>query len=39
MTLQDILAYSLAGGMVLCFAYLGWASRKGKNSIKDPKDQ
>jgi hypothetical protein len=39
MSLQDIFAYSLVGIIVICFAYLVWASRKGKNSIKEPKDK
>jgi hypothetical protein len=39
MNLQDIIAYCLAGGMVLGFAYFAWASRKEQNSNKDPKDK
>ena len=39
MTLQDIIAYSLVGIMLIGFIYLALASRKGKNSIKEPKDK
>jgi hypothetical protein len=39
MNLQDIIAYSLVGIMVIGFIYLAWASRKGKNSIKELKDK
>jgi hypothetical protein len=39
MNLQDVFAYSLVGIIFICFVYVVWASRKGKNSIKDPKDK
>lgn len=39
MNLQDIIAYSLAGAMVIVFAYIAWASRKGENLNKEPKDK
>jgi hypothetical protein len=34
MNLQDIIAYGLAGAMIICFAYIAWASRKSKKEDK-----
>jgi hypothetical protein len=39
MTLQDIIAYTLAGAMVIVFAYFAWASRQEKYKNKDSKDK
>jgi hypothetical protein len=39
MNLQDIFAYCIAGAMLICFAYFAWASRKGQNSNKGPKEK
>jgi hypothetical protein len=37
MTLQDIIAYTLAGAMVIGFVYLAWASRQEKYKDKGSK--